>query len=823
MSSSTDRTQRSLLALAGLFVTLYTLALTLAPLARPRAGAEGLRWDYWIGWLIWGLAWLGMLLLTERRLPERDPYLTPVVALLTGWGLLTIWRLIPSMGMRQALWLAAGIGVCAGAFRFNLLEIVRRYKYLWLSAGLLLTGLTLLWGTNPMGAGPRLWLGCCGIYLQPSEPLKLLLIIYLSAYLAEHWQDAPSINVLLPTIIVTGLTLALALAQRDLGAASILLFLYAMIVYAATAQKRILLICLLALAAAALGGYALFDVVRLRVDAWLNPWLDPSGRSYQIVQSLLAVASGGLSGRGPGLGSPAFVPVPHSDFIFAAIAEESGLPGALGLLGLLALLVTRGLRAALTAAEPYHAILAAGLSAYLGGQSILIIGGNLRLLPLTGVTLPFVSYGGSSLLVSLLALALLLQISQCSGQAEAAPGRGPYLAISGQLNLLLLGGFAALALLLGWWSVARGPALLTRTDNPRRALDDRYVLRGRILDRSDQPLAETRGERGDYTRYYPYPALGPLLGYNYPLYGQAGLEASLDPYLRGLKGHPELTIWWQHLLYGQPPPGVDVRLTLDLDIQRAADQLLGEHTGALALLDAQNGEILALASHPGFDGNLVETQMENYIQDEGGPLLNRATLGLYPLGEALSLWGGADPQALGLLSAPDIQLPTVSDEAAATASEGSEALRASPLQVAIAASVLSSGGLRPAARLVQAVNTSLAGWVFLPPSFDKLRMPADKLTTPSDKLRMPADEIMTPDAAAEITRRLADAGDPRLPIWRSVVRVPNGEAGWVAWYIGGTLPGQGTPTLALAVLIEADNPEAAQAIGHGLFEAIFQP
>ncbi|MBU4224496.1 MAG: FtsW/RodA/SpoVE family cell cycle protein, partial [Chloroflexi bacterium] len=404
--------QSRLLKLAALFLFLYSLILTLAPAARERSWAVDYRWSHWLGFVIWA----GLMALTHyqlrRRLPDSDPYLLPLAALLSGWGLLTVWRLDSSLGVRQALWLIVSSGVLILGLRLPAdLRFLRRYKYLWLTGGLLLTALTLVFGSNPLGGGPRLWLGCCGVYFQPSEPLKLLLVVYLAAYLADrfHVGTFSRMNVstfkranvqtylplLLPTLIMTGLALLLLLVQRDLGTASIFIFLYTILLYLASGKKRVLLISLVGLGLAGIAGYFFFDVVRLRVDAWLNPWLDPSGRSYQIVQSLMAIANGGMIGRGPGMGSPGLVPISISDFIFSAISEETGLLGTIGLFALLGLFTAHGMRAALRAPDSFRRLLAAGLTVYLGAQSVLIIGGNLRLLPLTGVTLPFVSYGGS--------------------------------------------------------------------------------------------------------------------------------------------------------------------------------------------------------------------------------------------------------------------------------------------------------------------------------------------------------------------------------------------------------------------------------------------
>ncbi len=497
-----DQKQSRLMQLAAFFLLVYSIILTLAPAVRLHSWQVDYRWNHWIGFVVWLVSTLVVHHQLIRRLPERDPYLFPVGALLCGWGLLTIWRLEPVMGARQTAWLAFSMLVFGVGLRIpNLLAFLRRYKYLWLTSGLLLTGLTFIFGTYPGGVGPHLWLGCCGIYLQPSEPLKLLLIAYLAAYLADRLPVSFSlVQLLTPTLILIGTALILLVGQRDLGTASLFILIYTVVVYIASQRRRTLVISLVILAAAGLIGYLLFDVVRIRVDAWLDPWLDPAGRSYQIVQSMVAVANGGFLGRGPGLGSPGVVPVAHSDFIFASIAEENGLLGSVGLLGLLAMFVGRGFRVAMFAASNYRRYLAAGITTYLAAQGIFIMGGNLRLLPLTGVTLPFVSYGGSSLLTAFISLLILTLISNTEENDEAAPlpNPTPYLLVSSGL----LCGLLALALATGWWAVVRSDRLLARPENPRRVINERYVKRGALLDRNNQTITVTTGSPGDYRREY---------------------------------------------------------------------------------------------------------------------------------------------------------------------------------------------------------------------------------------------------------------------------------------------------------------------------------
>lgn len=811
-NSRIDRLQGRLLVVAASFMVLFATGLTISPAVRSRRWDVGLRWEHWLGIAVWGLVFFISHRLTADYLPDRDPFILPIASLLSGWGLLTIWRLFPFFGLRQTIWFIVALTIFAIGIRLpDDLNYLRRYKYLWLSGGLLLTALTLFFGTNPMGYGPQMWLGCCGIYLQPSEILKLFLIIYLSAYFAgfpspksNNREINPAAHssaarrpklfpLLLPTMIMTGLALGLLLAQRDLGTATIFIFLYTIILFLASGKKRIVLFSGAILLLAGAVGFILFDVVQLRIEAWINPWLDPSGRSYQIVQSLIAVANGGLIGRGPGIGNPNLVPIPHSDFILVAIAEEGGFLALIALLSLIAILAVRGLTAAIRAGDIFRRYLAVGLTAYLIGQSIVIIGGNLRLLPLTGVTLPFVSYGGSSLVVSFISILLLLQISNQSRHAVPAylPDRRPYLFLGGFLLL----GIAALAVTAGWWSFYRAPTLLSRTDNARRTIADRYVIRGSILDSTEQSLAVSLGRPGEYTRSYLYPQLSPVVGYTHHAYGQAGIEASMDEYLRGLRALPALQIWWNHLLFGQPPAGLDVRLNIDPNLQKIADQALVETRGAVVLIDAVTGEILAMASHPNFDANILDEQWDELIQDPEAPLLNRATQGSYPV-ESLKEWlfpEGIDRYQLQVT--PLIRLDTSNPNI----NEHGETF-ASPLHIAIIAATHAAGGTRPAPQIVNAVKNPTTGWVMLPPLAETL-------------------EIFSPEIAHQRTALL-----PISPadFWyvRETASIGSDP---VTWYVSGTHPREQEQAYAYAILIEGRNAELANQIAEELERALYIP
>jgi len=203
-----------------------------------------------------------------------------------------------------------------------------------------------------------------------------------------------------------------------------------------------------------------------------------------------------------------------------------------------------------------------------------------------------------------------------------------------QLTLAFIATFMLMALAGGYWAIIRGAALVERPDNPRRGLLERRFPRGTIYDRNGQVLAESIGAPGDYARRYPYPDLAPVLGYVSPFYGTAGVEAALDGTLHGDEGHDALTRAWGELI-GAPPAGRAVRLTLDLRLQTAADAALGNRAGAIVVLDARTGEILALASHPTFDPNTLDEDWRTLIEDPRAPLLNRATFALYQPGGVL--------------------------------------------------------------------------------------------------------------------------------------------------------------------------------------------
>jgi cell division protein FtsW (lipid II flippase) len=594
------------------------------------------------------ISFAGAHIFLNHHLPHRDPLLLPVAACLSSWSLLLIERLANNFLLRQALWLLISTAAFLAIVWFSRdLRWLRRFRYTWLLGGLALLAATLVFGVNPSGYGLRLWLGMWGVYFQPSESLKLLMIVYLASYLAEkgellvserwrggRWQ-LPSLAYVGPLLAMLGLALVLLAWQQDLGAAMLFFFTFMAMLYLATGRWKYIAAGLALFAIVGCAGYHFSDRVALRIDGWLNPWPDAADRAFQIVQSLLAFGAGGIVGQGIGLGDPTYIPAVHTDFVFAAIGEEVGLAGTLAIIALYGILLVRGFRAAACAAHPFERFLAAGLTSGLVIQAWVIMAGNAKLTPIAGVTLPFVSYGGSSLLVNFIALAFILRISSPkSTSASSSPHFQTHTSLL-HLTCALSLALALLAATCGYWSIARAGYLRARDDNPRRVLYEQRIVRGRILDQDRVVLADVQvASDGAITRRYLVPEAAPPVGYASLRYGTGGIEAAFDVELRG---EADRSVWqtaWDELLH-RPPHGRDVQLTLDATLQIQAQQALGDQIGAAVLLDAATGEILALASTPSFAPEHLDEEWEQLSQDPAAPLVNRATQGLYQPGTVL--------------------------------------------------------------------------------------------------------------------------------------------------------------------------------------------
>jgi cell division protein FtsW (lipid II flippase) len=403
------------------------------------------------------IAYVGLMFgahLFLRQAGNRgDQLLLPAVAAIGGVGLVMLNRLpqdllgIDALGIRlgmaatQLLWFAVGVSaMVAVAVSFRDDRVLRHYKYTWALAGAALLVLTFLFGREVNGA--RLWLYVGPVGFQPGEAIKIVLVIFIAGYLAEKRAllagasarlgpiRIPPLPYLLPMLAIFVIVMLIVIVSRDLGTALLFLGIFLTMLFVATGRRSYVLLGMVLFVVGSFAAYQVFGHVRVRVDNWIDPFADPSGTGYQTVQALYAFGRGGLFGEGLGQGLPlvsGHLPIPAlpTDFIFAAVAEELGLVGAFALLALALVVVFRGLRTAMLARDDFSAMLAVGLTISLGLQTLIIAAGNVKLIPLTGITFPFVSYGGSSLLASFVVIGLLLGISHRSALDAEAEGRGP--------------------------------------------------------------------------------------------------------------------------------------------------------------------------------------------------------------------------------------------------------------------------------------------------------------------------------------------------------------------------------------------------------------
>ncbi len=368
---------------------------------------------------------------TRHLAPGGDGVLLPIAGLLNGLGYVWIARLNEDLAALQATWTAVGIIAFVGTLALvRRTRDLERYRYTFMLAGvgLLLLPLVPIVGKTVNGA--RIWVQLGPISFQPGEFAKIILAVFFASYLVEKREllgmaanrfgplTLPDLRHFGPVVLAWAASLVVMTAQRDLGSSLLFFALFVVMLWVATERASYLAVSGLLFAGGAFAAWSLFDHVQQRIAIWLNPWSDVTDQGFQVVQATFALAWGGIAGTGPGLGNPDRIPLIETDFIFVAIGEELGLLGSVGVVVAYLLMVGTGLRIALRAEAPFNKLLATGLTTILGIQSFIIIGGVTRLVPLTGITLPFVSYGGSSLIANYVLLALLIRISDDNATAE---------------------------------------------------------------------------------------------------------------------------------------------------------------------------------------------------------------------------------------------------------------------------------------------------------------------------------------------------------------------------------------------------------------------
>jgi len=626
----------------------------------------------------------------RRLAPGADPAILPIVFVLSGIGITFVTRLAPSEANGQVVWLFLSVvAMIAALFFVRNLDDLAHYKYTLGVIGVALLLLPMLVGTEIYGS--KLWIFIGPFSFQPGELAKILIVLFLAFYLASNREalstsaihfgpfSLPRFRMLLPLFIMWGISLLLVVFERDLGSALLFFVFFVIMLFVATGRVSYVIISLGLLAIGFVFCYHFFGHVQTRVDIWLNPWKDPSGSGYQIVQSLYSIADGGLTGTGIGKGMPTLIPVVESDFIFSAIAEEMGLLGSTAVLVLFMLFCVRGFATAARAKSDSSAFAAVGLTSVIGFQAFLIVGGVTKLLPLTGVTLPFMSQGGSSLLSSFIIVGLLLRAGdEGTGREsllEAAPdlgsarvsplspsgahasdiirgshARGGFEAQgteSGILGRVALGKritalitvftllFAVLVGNLTYYMEIDASTIQNMPTNNHTIAKSSHIQRGAIITSDGVTLAEsTKQDDGTYARSYPQGSLAShTVGYMSTQYGASGIELTMNG---TLTGHSDYSSWKNALysLAGIQTSGSTVVLTINSQIQAAAEKALEGYTGAIVVLNPTTGAVLAKASSPTYSND----QLSDIISaGTGSQLVDRTTQALYSPGSSFKV------------------------------------------------------------------------------------------------------------------------------------------------------------------------------------------
>jgi cell division protein FtsW (lipid II flippase) len=423
-----------------LLLAFATVITTVALLIVEANQEQGVRWDLAQYAVAFMALFAGAHLAIRRFAPYADPLLLPVVALLNGLGLVMIHRLDQTGGRvisgarnepsanQQMLWTLAGVIVFALVVIFlRDHRILARYGYICGVVGLVLLVIpAMLPSSLSEENGAKIWIRLPGFSIQPAEFSKIFLLIFFAAVLVakrglftsagKHFlhMTLPRPRDLAPLLAAWIVSVGVMVFEKDLGTSLLLYASFLVMVYIATDRLSWVVIGLALFAAGSVAAYYLFHYVQVRVQNWLNPFADPDGSGYQMVQSLFSFATGGVFGTGLGNGQPGTVPAASTDFIIAAIGEELGLVGLAGVLMLYTIVIIRGLRTAIAVRDSFGKLLAAGLASTLAIQLFIVVGGVTKLIPLTGLTTPWMSYGGSSLLANYVLLAILVCISHAA-------------------------------------------------------------------------------------------------------------------------------------------------------------------------------------------------------------------------------------------------------------------------------------------------------------------------------------------------------------------------------------------------------------------------
>ena len=608
-------------------------------------------------------AFIGAHIAMRKFAANTDPAILPLTFALSGIGIAYVTRLAPDLAVRQVVWLFLGIACMVAVLVWlRKIERVASYKYTLIVVGVLLLLSPMLPVVGTEIYGSRIWLTFAGFSFQPGELAKIFIVLFLGGYLAQNREmlsvftlrigplRLPDFRTILPLLLMWGISMVIVIFEKDLGSAVVVFLVFLAMLYVATGKSSYVVIGFLLAAAGGIAAFMLYSHVQVRIDTWLHPFADPAGTGYQLVQSLYSLADGGMIGVGIGKGMAETIPIVESDFIFSAIAEELGLLGAVAVLLLFVTFAVRGMVIAARAKSDVAALVAVGLTSIIVLQAFIIVGGVTRLIPLTGLTLPFISQGGSSLLSSFIAVGLL---ACCGNEAtgistELTQGTTGIISGMSELGRVALGKrlthmmilfsvlFAVLIANLTLIMLVQADTYKSMPNNNHTIAHAQENERGVIYTSDGTILAQSvyNEETGKYDRSYPAGTLAShIVGYSSIRFGTAGLERTYNEVLQGTRVHAS----WMDVvaeLSGVGARGNDIRLTIDAGLQQAAQDALGDYNGACIVMDPKTGAVLAMASNPTYAASDVEALLES---QDGDALVNRATQSLYAPGSTFKI------------------------------------------------------------------------------------------------------------------------------------------------------------------------------------------
>lgn len=603
--------------------------------------------------------------------PAADPAILPISFALSGVGIAFVTRIVPDLAVNQLLWLFIGIAAMIATLAVvRNLDKLANYKYTLMIVGILLLLSPMLPVIGYESGGGQLWLRFGSFSFQPGELAKILIVFFIAAYLAANremlsvftWKVGPlwlpSLATLLPLIVMWALAFIVVVLEKDLGLALVLFSVFVIMLYVATGKKLYLVVSIGLAAIAAVALYGMMGHVQTRVAIWQDPFAEAQGGGFQLVQSLYSIADGDLFGTGIGRGmggqpvAEGGIPVAESDFIFPVIAEETGLLGAAGVLLLYLCFAIRGIVTAARAKSDVSSFTAVGLTSIIVLQAFIIVGGVTRLIPLTGITLPFISQGGSSLLASFIIVGFLLRCGDegtgvgqemasatTSLHANSVLGR---VSLGKRLNhsmLLCSALFALLVANLTLIMVVQADYYQNMPGNNHTLAKEARSERGTIATYDGVVLARSvKEEDGTYEREYPAGDLAShVVGYSSPQFGNSGIEKA---YNDTLKGEENFASWTDVLnsFAGIGTAGNDVTLTLNSKIQQAAQDALAGRKGACVVMDPDTGAILAMASAPTYNAADFAAVIEQAnANPDDSTLVDRAAGSLYAPGSTFKI------------------------------------------------------------------------------------------------------------------------------------------------------------------------------------------